>query len=216
MKSDFYEKYFTTRYAPMPARDRVWKVLAAYLGRYIPEGAAVLDLGTGHGGFINHVRAKERHAVDHHKSAEISLHPDVVFARRDVSDLSNYPGNRFDVVFASNLLEHLTTDAIVKTLAEVSRILKPGGRFIVMQPNFAYAYRQYFDDYTHERIFTHVSLADLLASFGFVLRKIRPKFLPFSMRSKLAPHPLLVKLYLHSPWKPFAGQMLIVAEKPVD
>ena len=44
-----------------------------------------------------------------------------------------------DVVFTSNFLEHLKTkeecDAV---LAEVLRILKPGGRFIIMGPNIRY------------------------------------------------------------------------------
>jgi hypothetical protein len=44
------------------------------------------------------------------------------------------------------------------------------------------------------------------------------RFLPFSMRSNssLIPNfllPLVVRIYIHFPFKPFAGQMLFVTEK---
>jgi len=48
---------------------------------------------------------------------------------------------------------------------------------------------------------------------GFDIIKIIPKFLPFSAESKVPKASFLIKLYLLSPWKPFAGQMLFVAKK---
>jgi hypothetical protein len=43
---------------------------------------------------------------------------------------------------------------------------------------------------------------------------VKPKFLPYSMRdSRLPIAPWLVRAYLHSPWKPMAGQMLVVARR---
>ena len=84
-----------------------------------------------------------------------------------------------------------------------------------MQPNFRYAYRHYFDDYTHRSMFTHVSLAEpaALARVCASLR-VEPRFLPYSMReSRLPVTPWLVRAYLRSPIKPRAGQMLLVAQK---
>ena len=94
------------------------------------------------------------------------------------------------------------------------RLLRRGGRLIVMQPNFRYAYRHYFDDYTHRSTFTHVSLANLLRSKGLRMLRVEPRFLPYSMReSRLPVKPWLVRAYLRSPIRPLAGQMLLVAEK---
>ena len=58
---------------------------------------------------------------------------------------------------------------------------------IVVQPNFRYAYRQYFDDYTHRSTFTHVSLANLLRSKGLRVLHVEPRFLPYSMRESRLP-----------------------------
>jgi hypothetical protein len=123
-------------------------------------------------------------------------------------------GGPFDTVLASNVLEHFEPDAAAAVVSTVAGALRSGGRFIIVQPNFRYAYREYFDDYTHRSIFTDVSLQNLLRSHGFEIDFCAPKFLPYSMREARVPiSPFLIKLYLHSPIKPRAGQMLIVARK---
>jgi hypothetical protein len=73
------------------------------------------------------------------------------------------------------------------------------------------AYREYFDDYTHVSVFSHVSLADFLRVNGFDLLEIRPRFLPLTVKSRLPVLPWLIKAYLASPIKPMAKQMLIRA-----
>lgn len=139
--------------------------------------------------------------------------PDVRTSVQDCTNLGVFQSNFFDVVFASNLLEHLTAGETEKLLSEAKRVLKPAGKLILLQPNFTYAFKHYFDDFTHKQIFTHVGLEDLLKAFDFKIIKNFPKFMPYTMRSKLPTYSWLVKLYLFSPLKPFAGQMLIVAEK---
>ena len=64
------------------------------------------------------------------------------------------------------------------------------------------------------KVLTDVSLADLLASRGFEVERVFPRFLPFSMKGRGPRWGWLVALYMRSPWKPFAGQMLVVARKP--
>ena len=209
-----YEHYFEVTYRDLQKRSGIWKAIASYLRKFIPRESVVLDLGAGYCGFINQIEAREKHAIDQSDTVRKHAAPDVKTVVGDVSDLSAFANGTFDVVFASNLLEHLDDDVLGRTLAEVRRVLKSGGRFIAMQPNFAHAYRNYFDDFTHRRIFTHISLRDVLRVNGFEVVRIMSKFTPYSMRSSFPAHPLLVKLYLHSPFKPFAGQMLLVARKP--
>ena len=118
-------------------------------------------------------------------------------------------------MLASNVLEHFEPDIAAGSSADVREVLKPGGRFIIIQPNFRYAFRSYFDDYTHRSVFTDVSLPDLLRAHGFAIERVQPRFLPvLDARTCVPVVPgWLVRAYLRSPVKPLAGQMLIVARK---
>lgn len=213
MKPDSASGYYQSRFTHEPKRAATWRIICGYLQRFLPPEARVLEIGAGYCAFINQIDAREKHALD--------LYPGFVeFAARDVrtrvgscDDLSAFASDQFDTVFASNLLEHLTREQLHATLEGVRRVLKPGGRFLVVQPNFRYAYREYFDDYTHLQIFTHRALADLLAAHGFSIEIVEPRFIPFSFKSHLPKWSWLVKLYLALPLRPFAGQMLVVAHK---
>ena len=212
---DLYARYFEVCHAPRADRDRVWGAVVRYLQRrYIPSDAAILELGAGYCVFINQVRGREKTALDRSEVVKQHAAAEVRALVQSCTDLSNLPQGHFDVVFASNLLEHLTLPESGATLDQIRNVLKPGGRLILIQPNFAYAYRKYFDDVSHVQVFTHVSIADFLKMHSFKIQEIKPKFLPFSMRGTRAPtFPWLVNLYLNSPIKPLAGQMLAVAEK---
>lgn len=203
-------RYFRTRFGHQPQRDDIWEVICEYLRRFIPPQSSLLDLGAGYCSFINHVYAAEKHALDIFPEFVQFAHPDVHTHVGSCDDLTMFPSHCFDAVFASNLLEHLTRKAVRDTLSEVHRVLRPSGRFLVIQPNFRYCYREYFDDYTHLGIFTHVSLADLLSSSGFAVERVEPKFLPLTLNSRLPKWPWLVRLYLRLRIRPFARQMLIV------
>ena len=61
-------------------------------------------------------------------------------------------------------------------------------------------------------MFTDVSLPNLLRARGFTIEDVQPRFLPYSMRGRHFPIAgWLVRLYLMSPIKPWAGQMLVIA-----
>ena len=128
-------------------------------------------------------------------------------------DLSEFDDGRFDVVFASNLVEHLDRDAADRLVDESHRVLAPGGRLILLQPNFRLAPGRYFDDYTHVSIWTDQSLGDFLRSRGWVVEAVFPRFLPLTLKSRGAGLTFLVPWYLRSPVKPMAGQMLLVARR---
>jgi SAM-dependent methyltransferase len=207
------ETYFSSRLTGDPARARLWKVLCQYLQRDIPGGAVVLELGGGYCHFINNVRAAKKHVVDLYEGIRSAASPDVTTHIQSCTNLSPFSSESVDVVFASNLFEHLTREQLELTLSEVLRVLRPGGRLLIIQPNFKYAFRNYFDDYTHLQIFTEESLKDLLTVSGFVVKRVVARFLPFSVKSGGPKWSWLLRVYLASPWRPLAGQMYLVAEK---
>jgi SAM-dependent methyltransferase len=116
-----------------------------------------------------------------------------------------------DFVLASNLLEHLTPAQLDRTLENVKRVLAPGGRFVAIQPNFRLCAPYYFDDFTHVTVFSHVSLADLLAAHGFEPIAVVPGYLPLTMQSRWPTVQWLVSFYLRLPYRPGARQMLVAA-----
>jgi cyclopropane fatty-acyl-phospholipid synthase-like methyltransferase len=198
-----------------PARRIVWAAVARHLADYVPPDAAVLEIGAGYCDWINHVHAARRVAVDIWPELPAFAAPGVETMVLDVSsDLQSLGPASFDVVLASNLLEHFPPAVAESVVVGVASVLRRGGSFVIVQPNFRYAWRHYFDDYTHRSIFTHVSLPALLRAHGFRIVEVRPKFLPYSMRGARVPiTAFLVRAYLRSPVKPMAGQMLVVAIK---
>jgi len=48
---------------------------------------------------------------------------------------------------------------------------------------------------------------------GFDIERIEPRFLPLTLRSRLSWGHRLVPLYLKLPYRPLAGQMLVVARR---
>lgn len=205
--------YFDTRYVPDDRRAPVWGHIVRYLSAWIPAEAAVLELGAGYCDFSNNVDAVSRTAVDRDPDFLAHAGPGVRAVVTSCDQLDALADGSFDVVFASNLFEHLDRPVLVATLAEVTRVLRPMGRLVLVQPNFRLCPRQYFDDYTHVAIFTDRSLPDLLEAHGFRRRRVEARFLPLTMRSRLSGGHRLVPLYLRLPWRPLAGQMLVVADR---
>ena len=211
------DEYFQTRLPFDPRRAIVWKEVCRYLRQhdYVPGGGVVVDIGAGYREFINHVEARERHAVDISGDLAKYFNPDVTLHVHSCVSMPTLRDAHFDVAFSSNVFEHLTRQELDASLSEVWRILKPGGRLILVQPNFKYCATAYFDDYTHLQIFTHVSLADLLASRGFAVVAVEGRFLPLSVKSTRLPvRGAFIRAYLASPIRPLAAQMLVVAQKP--
>lgn len=204
--------YHMTRMGVDPRRAIVWKALWRYYFRHrIAADDTVLDLGSGYGDFINTVVAKRRIAVDIWPGLKKHVAPDVEAVIASVTDLSAIDDRSVDYAFASNLAEHLTKDELGAMLDQLKSKLKEGGTLGLLQPNYRYAYREYFDDFTHVTIFSHISIADFLEANGWKLLQIHPRFLPLSIKSRLPAIPFLIGLYLASPFKPLAKQMLVLA-----
>ncbi len=211
------DTYYATRYVFDSNRTVVWKEIVKFLQKYVQAGETVLDLGAGYCDFINNIEAEKKYAVDVSPELEKYAGENVKKINSPAWDLSLVQDGSVDVVFASNLLEHLADDELQKTMKEITRVLKPKGKLILMQPNYRLSKKHYFDDPTHKKIFDDISLRDFLLLHGFKILLKMPRFLPLSMRSNssLVPNfllPIIVRFYIHSPIKPFAGQMLFVTE----
>ena len=206
------EGYHSSRLSPDPRRRILWQTLvASVFQKQIPPEAVVLELGAGYGDFINSVKARRRLAVDQWPGMLAHLEPGVEGLVTSITRLGQVADDSIDYVFSSNCFEHVPQSDLVECLAQLRRKMKRGAMLSIVQPNFKYCAREYFDDYTHVAIYTARSLSDLLAVNGFRIAACVPRFLPLSLRPHIPVRPWLIRLYLAIPFKPLAKQMLISA-----
>jgi SAM-dependent methyltransferase len=204
--------YHESRFAPDERREVLWRTLWQHHFRHqIEPGDCVLDLGAGYGSFINQVAARRRIAVDSWDGLQRNVAPGVEAVVGSVTELGFLDDGSVDFAFASNLFEHLPQEGFAATLAQLRTKLSPRGTLTLLQPNWRYAYREYFDDYTHVAVWSHVGLCDFLTANGYEVMEVRPRFLPLTIKSRLPVWPFLIQAYLASPVKPMGKQMLIRA-----
>lgn len=202
----------------LAAKDAIWWVLCSrFFQRYVPPNATVLDLGAGYCEFLRHIRCAEKIAVDLNPEVESFAPPGTRIVLASSEELSRHvEAESVDVVFASNFFEHLPTkEAFIRTLAEIHRVLRPGGRLLVLQPNIRAVGGSYWDFVDHHIALSDRSLVEAVEMVGFRVRQVVPRFLPYTTRSRVPQHPLLVRLYLAFPpaWRIMGGQTWLVASK---
>lgn len=199
-------------------RKRLWGVLVrSCFQKWIPSSATVLDLGCGFGEFLNQVRCARRIGVDLNPESAKHLEAGIEFHAGDVRNLEKLQDNSVDVVFTSNLMEHLPSKGDVERMVrEVRRVLKPGGQFIALGPNIAVLPGRYWDFWDHVTPISDNSLAELLGLIDFKVVEQRARFLPYTTRSPLPQSSWIVWLYLKLPpaWYFFGRQFLVRAVKP--
>ena len=198
------------------AREAIWAEIAAYLQRHVDPRATVLDLACDRGEFIRNIRAGEKWASDV-RDVSALLPDDVRFVQSDGLALAEaIAPESIDVVFMSNYLEHLpSTDAVIEQFRVVHRVLRPGGRVIVLQPNVRLVGGKYWDFIDHQVPLTERSLVEAAETAGFRTRELVVRFLPYTTKSRVPRAPWLVRAYLRFPpaWRLLGKQTLYVGER---
>jgi len=206
------DTYHATRLTPDARRDVLWQTLWQSVFReFIAPDFCVLDLGSGYASFINNVVAARRIALDAWPGLREHAAPGVETVIGDVTDLAFLADGSVDFAFASNLFEHIAKADFSRVLESLHRKLSARGTLTLVQPNYRYAYREYFDDYTHVAIYSDISMRDFLAAHGYEVLQVVPRFMPLTVKSRLPVAPWLIRAYLRSPIKPMGKQMLLRA-----
>lgn len=198
-------------------KNRLWKVICNnFFQKYIGRDDTVLDLGAGFCEFINNINCKNKYAVDINAHIRDFANPDVNVLITNSADMKAVREASVDIVFASEFFEHLkNTEELFATFLEIRRILKTGGKLIIICPNIRYLHNSYWDFIDHRLPLSHVSLKEGLELYNFKVLKVVPKFLPYTTKSAIPKSPFLLNIYLKLPflWMIFGRQMLIIAQK---
>ena len=212
------KKIYETRFAGRAElRERVWRELARFFGRWIPRDATVLDLGCGYCEFINALQCGKKIAMDLNPDAERYASSEVSVLQQNCAQPWGVPSESLDVVFSSNFFEHLPSKPdLEQTLGEAHRALRRGGRLIAMGPNIKYLPGKYWDLFDHYLPLTELSLSEVLKKCGFTIEYCRDRFLPYTMSNRREYPTWTLQAYLSLPvaWRFFGKQFLVVASKP--
>ena len=213
------DKIYQARFDPatLAAKRELWNVLVEqFLQRHVPPDAVVADIGGGYCEFINAVRCWKKYVIDLNPDVKSYADPDVEIIMSDASEINALPDASLDIAFASNFFEHLPSkNVLFEVLAEIRRVLKEGGKLLIIQPNIKYAYREYWDFIDHHLPLTENSLGEALVATGYRIDECIPRFLPFSVNSSPSRSTRLLRLYLRMPpaWKIFGKQTFMIGVK---
>ncbi|MDD5556188.1 MAG: class I SAM-dependent methyltransferase [bacterium] len=200
-------------------RDDVWRILCRrFFQRYVKPTDRLLDVGCGYCNFLRHIRCGEKYGVDVDDESVNFTPPGARVIIRDAVNLDCFQGDYFDVVFASNFFEHLETRSkVLESLGSIHKVLKSGGRLLILQPNMRAMGGKYWDFFDHYLPLTDRSMREALELAGFWTDELRPRFLPATTKRQPFQSPLLAHLYLRMRiLHPIIGkQMFIVARKRV-
>lgn len=122
-----------------PSVDRHFR---AMVRPHIAATDRVLDVGCGPGGFTAILAEMSNRVVGVDVSEEFVDAANRTFARRELAQANAVPGSAtrlpfdgesFDIVTLIDVIHHL--DSPAAALKEISRVLRPGGRLLVFEPN---------------------------------------------------------------------------------
>jgi 2-polyprenyl-3-methyl-5-hydroxy-6-metoxy-1,4-benzoquinol methylase len=185
MSTYYPEGYYGTQTAnrfPAPVewlQRRLYRRRAKWVQRFnLNRVGRVLDVGCGRGLLLREFQ-RQGWEVQGTELSEPAARYAVATLKLPVQigslEQLHFPSERFDAVVMWHVLEHVSDPRVI--LAEVHRVLRPGGMFMVGVPNFGSPEARmcrnkwlHLDVPRHLTHFTHASLREALARAGFTVR----------------------------------------------
>ncbi|PIR92502.1 hypothetical protein COU01_01450 [Candidatus Falkowbacteria bacterium CG10_big_fil_rev_8_21_14_0_10_44_15] len=174
--------YSDTQYK---AKEDIWFEQFYFERFFKGNPGPILDVGCATGNFI----AVRPDIIEGIEVDEDSLHicRERGFKAKKINvenELEALSDNFYQGVYVKQVVEHLHNPLYF--FKHLYRMLKPGGKAVILTPNCPYALNRFFwDDYTHERPFTQESLKRIALDAGWQKIKIYADFRCFPGLGKL-------------------------------
>lgn len=174
--------------APIRDEDRAYAWIARQLHGIISNAGSILDVACGGGYFLRELQRLygplvRFHGIDFSSEALAIARKEFPSATYSLSVAEDMPfePRSFDAVTCLGSLEHFLN--IAQALAEIKRVLRPEGIFLVMVPNIMW-YQDIFSvlftknrksrNQTHELFASHGEWKEMLGQNGFeVIRSLK-------------------------------------------
>jgi len=204
--------------AELESKRQLWQALyEGFFSRFIRPTDTVLDLAAGSCEFINACRASNKIAVDLNPDVKKWADSTTRVVIAPSTEMPEIEDGSVNVVFSSNFFEHLPGKiALLDTLAECRRVLRPTGQLLVLMPNLRYVGARYWDYFDHHLPLTHRSLVEGLNLAGFAAHQVIPRFVPYTVKdSPVHVRRFMILAYLQLPplWRVLGRQMFVAAHK---
>lgn len=166
------DKYLSVVYPEDNGNTYPRKLCKYLIDRFdIKEGSKLIDLGCGDGQMVELFREYKVDAAGADK--RISTERDKKIYRAMDFEISPYKDlgygqaayERQDFVYSKSLIEHIRD--YNNFINAIKHMLKPGGKFVILTPDWKSAVKWFWDDYTHTKPFTRKSLRDMMLVSGF-------------------------------------------------
>ncbi len=150
-----------------------------------PAVRTLLDVGCGPGWFLSAISDSVGQRVGVEKSSVAAqeaerLNPGVYIYPGELDDMefgAEAKASYFDVIFCHHVIEHIEQPELL--LAEMHRVLMPGGHLIIATPDFGSPCAKRFGnnyrmlhDRTHVSLFTNESMHRFLRDYGFEIDEV--------------------------------------------
>lgn len=175
-----------------PKTDYPSELIGYLIKRFrLKKGDKLLELGAGNGDFLEeyYKRGLKCYGVD----KEISPLVGKQFKIKKVDITKGklpYPDNFFDIVYHKSVLEHFYRDEVDWMMGETRRVLRKGGKLIILVPDWNSQIENFFEDYTQIHPYDELAIEDLLNIYIF--KKVKSE--KFYQLPILWEYPVLVYL----------------------
>jgi SAM-dependent methyltransferase len=206
----FYETYWSAGHETFSGSNQGYasnfrRWMAAELSD-LPPAAPVIEVGCGDGSFTMDLARYSSRVTGIDISAgqieeNIRRFPGIRFLQHDVAEPFPFADGEFEVVWCSEVLEHLFDPAFA--LREMHRILRPGGRLLVTVPYHGglknvlialFKWDIHFAPHNpHIRFYTERTLAGIVREAGFESLRLKTCGMGVPLRDLVVPTNILLR-----------------------